>query len=81
MKKCTGSSAIDSWDQVMHRLFSPYVKLYVGMSFISTYLIVAHRNLISLYDMAETKRQGWVDTIKVAKDHVRSLNIKKRPKN
>ena len=49
MKESTAD--IDTWDQVMHRLFAPFVKLYTEMAFVSTYLIVAHRNLLSLYDM------------------------------
>ena len=40
-------------------------------------MVLAHRNLISLYDMSISYK--WVDTIKISDDHVRQLQIKKRP--
>ena len=46
----------------------------------STFTIVAHRNMISLFDMGSvgaTKDQ-WEDTLKLGADHVRRLCIKKR---
>ena len=47
----------------------------------STFLIVAHRNLISMYDMrAKDPEDGWIDTKKISDDFVRSINIKKRKK-
>lgn len=48
---------IDTWDEVIHERVSPFVKLFVDIRSISTFIIVAHRNLLSLYDM------GDLDTI------------------
>ena len=79
--KMMTKSYIESWNQVMHRRFSQYVKLYTEMVNFSTFLIVAHRNLISMYDMrAENPDEGWVDTKKISDNFVRSINIKKRKK-
>lgn len=72
-------SYIESWNQVMHRRFSQYVKLYTEMVNFSTFLIVAHRNLISMYDMRKTDK-AWVDTKRISDSFVRSVNIKKRAK-
>ena len=43
-------------------------------------MIVAHRNLLSLYDMG--LKDSWVDTIQVldSQDHIRKIQIKKRPR-
>ena len=74
-------SEVDSWDQLMHRRFSNYVKLFSDMAIFSTYLVVAHRNLISLYCMGSLN--AWIDTIEAlegSSDHVRKLQIKKRPR-
>jgi len=35
----------------MHKRFSQFVRLYSCMVNFSTFLIVAHRNMLSLYDM------------------------------
>ena len=74
-------SYIESWNQVMHRRFSQYVKLYTEMVNFSTFLIVAHRNLISMYDMRKPETdKAWVDTKRISDSFVRSVNIKKRAK-
>ena len=43
-------------------------------------MVVAHRNLLSLYDMGS--RSCWIDTIGFSRnDHVHDVKIKKRPKH
>ena len=74
------SHEIDSFDQVMHRNCCEYVNLYPQIAVLSTYMIVAHRNMISLYDMGAMDKQ-WIDTVKVGENHVRRLQVKKMPKN
>lgn len=64
----------------MHERVAPFVKLYASMANFTTYMIVAHRNLLSLYDMG--MKDIWVDTIQVldSQDHVRKIQVKKRPR-
>ena len=80
---------IDTWDEVIHERVSHYVKLFIDIRTIATFIVVAHRNLLSLYDVGDNDsrredRSGnidrWVDTIQVhkEKDFIRSLAIKKR---
>ena len=72
--KALKANKFESWDSVIHRRFSNYVKLYTDMVMFGTYLIIAHRNLISLYNMGHDNR--WIDTVVAlggSSDHVRSL--------
>ena len=38
---------------------APFVKLYVEITNFATYMIIAHRNLLSVFDLAA---KSWVDT-------------------
>ena len=50
--------------------------MYVQMINFATFTIVAHRNLLSMYNMGS--RDMWEDTIQVSEDYVRNCQIKKR---
>ena len=44
---------------------------------LATFTIVAHRNLISLYDLRE-ESNDWIDTKRVSDDYIRDISIEKR---
>lgn len=45
---------------------------------LATFTIVAHRNLISMYDMRKDER-GWIDTKYIGKmNHIRDISIEKK---
>ena len=73
-------STLDAWSEVLHERVAPFVKLYSSMTNFMTFMIVAHRNLLSLYDLG--LKDNWVDTIQVldSQDHIRNVQIKKRPR-
>ena len=68
--------SLDFMEQVIHRRAAPFYRMYVQMINFATFTIVAHRNLISLYNMGSSDR--WEDTIQISKDYVRNCQIKKR---
>ena len=72
---------LDEWKEVIHKRVSSYVKLYNTVTNFSTFMILSHRNLLSIYDLGVNNR--WVDTVKILDDsdnHIRKMQIKKRPK-
>ena len=70
---------IKDWSLVLHSNIADYVKLYQEMLNFQTLMVVAHRNLLSLYDTGS--KGGWVDTIMLDQSHIRLLRIKKRPRH
>lgn len=55
--------------------YSKYVKLYTKFLEFSIFILVAHRNYISSYDMSANNGQGkWIKHYKVSEnDHVRDI--------
>lgn len=68
---------MNSIHQVIHKRVAPYFALYQEMVNLSTFMIVSHRNLLSLYDMGPSDK--WIDTIKLSNDFIREIVIEKRP--
>ena len=51
------------------------------MAIFSKFIIVAHRNMLSLFDMSDNQDAVWIDTIEISeKDHIREVQIKMRPR-
>ena len=59
MQKVT--NLLDEWNEVLQKLVSPYVKLYTEVSNLATFMILAHRNLLSIFDLGQDR--CWVDTV------------------
>lgn len=43
-------------------------------------MLVAHRNMISVYDMSSAKGSDWIDTFSFDGGFIRQMFIKKRDK-
>ena len=74
-------NTLDGWNEVIHKRVSPFVLLYSEVTNFATYMIVAHRHLLSIYDLGIEK--CWTDTVQLlsdSKNHIRNMQIKKRPK-
>ena len=64
---------LDGWEEVLHERVAPFFKLYTAIENIGTFLIVSHRNMLSVYNMGEKeenvvenedeKSSAWVDTV------------------
>ena len=86
MEEMRDDSKDDAWDKALHQQISPFVKLYSQMTLFSQNMIVAHRNMISIYNLGITQEikeslensSAWTDTVKVSNsaDHVRQMMIK-----
>lgn len=65
----------------MHKRLANYVRLYSQIINFSTYMIVAHRDMISIFDMRNERMiaNQWVDTMKMP-GHVRNMFMQKKPK-
>lgn len=70
------------WDCILHYRIAQYCKLYTQILNYSLYMLVSHRNMISVFDMTKTQgRQAkWIDTIKFNEGHIRQMFIKKNSK-
>ena len=42
---------ISKWDWVLHRRISRFCRLYTSILNFNMYMLVSHRNMISIYDM------------------------------
>ena len=87
----------DKWHWVTHKRVSRFFRLYTQILNFNMYMLVSHRNMISVYDMTTSEHQakivdarsngGWIKTIQFEKDskvdgeHIRQMFIKKRPKS
>ena len=71
-------------DHVVDMRVANYFRLYSKIISFSLFMIVAHRDMISVYDFRVEKDQTegkWTDTHSFGKDHIRAIFLKKRPKN
>lgn len=67
------------WDHIVHNRIANYFKLYTQILNYSTFILVSHRNMISVYDMANRGDDNdWLDTIKFDEGHIRHMSIKRR---
>lgn len=48
MKKTVGK-----WDWAIHKRIAKYFKIYTQVLNFSMYMLVSHRNMISIYDMTK----------------------------
>lgn len=73
---------IAKWDWVIHRRIAKYFRLYSQILNFSMYMLVSHRNMISIFDMTGTQAEGghWVQTISFSQGAIRQMLIKKRSK-
>ena len=44
---------VDKWDWVVHKRISKYFRLYTQILNFSIYMLVSHRNMISIYDISK----------------------------
>ena len=71
----------DMWDYVIHNRISDYFRMYTQHLNFSNFLLVSHRNMISVYRKTTSPQDdGWVDTIKFSEGFVRNMFMKKRSK-
>lgn len=63
---------LDEWEEVLHERVAPFCKLYTAIENIGTFMIVSHRNMLSVFNMGEKeevvenedeKSTAWVDTV------------------
>ena len=47
-----------TWDVVIHKRISGYFRLYSQIQIFSMYLLVSHRNMISVYQMTKSDKGG-----------------------
>ena len=69
---------------MIHRRVANFVQLYTQVINYSTFMLVTHRNMISVYNMKKKKgNNNWGDTIHFPLNYgyIRKLFIKKRPKD
>lgn len=63
----TKESSHRKWSRIVHALVSKYVRLFTCIINYSMYILVSHRNMISVFAMDDGNTQGeigsWVDTI------------------
>ena len=46
---------LTQWRWVVQKRVAPYFRLYTSILVFSMYLLVSHRNMISIYDMSKEK--------------------------
>ena len=83
---------VRKWNWVIHRRIAKFFRMYTQILNYNTYMLVSHRNMISIYDMTQhTQQQGgdneelargaWIKTISFGDAGViRKMFIKKREK-
>ena len=68
------------FDIICHRRIAKYFNIYSGIINFQTFMLVSHRNHISVFDMAKTE---WVKGVMFSfgkTDFIRLLAVKKKPK-
>ena len=55
---------MEKWRWIIHRRISKYFRLYSSIVNFSMYMLVSHRNMISIYDMSKEKKEGDYDRTK-----------------
>ena len=63
------------WDIVLHRRIADYFKIYTTILNFANFILVAHRNMISVYDM---NNAAWDPHVKKFDDPIRVMSVKKR---
>ena len=63
------------WDIVLHRRISDYFKIYTSIINFANFIIVAHRNLISIFNM---NNNDWEPHVSTFKEPIRVISVKKR---
>ena len=44
------------WDFVLHKRISMHCKIYSGLLNFSEFMVVSHRNMVSIYDMSRSEK-------------------------
>ena len=52
---------IERWRWVIHKRIAKYFRLYTSILNFSMYILVSHRNMISVYDMSKEQQEGDYD--------------------
>lgn len=64
------------WSVVIHRRIADYFKLYTTICNFRMFLLVGHRNMISVYD---TTNETWLpNALTEFSEPIRSISVKKR---
>ena len=71
---------------MVHKRIANYCKLYSGLVNFSEFMVVSHRNMVSIYDMSKSEERdsqgklvsGWIETFKHDNGYIRQMVIKKR---
>ena len=67
------------WDTIVHNRIANYFKLYTQILNYSTFILVSHRDMISVYDNTNGREDSdWIDTIQFKEGNVRHMSIKRR---
>ena len=70
---------ITVWDHILHKRIANYFKLYTQILNYSTFILVSHRNMISVYDNTNGgENSDWLDTILLEEGNIRHMSIKRR---
>ena len=69
----------DMWNWIVHKRIARYFRLYTQILNFSVYMLVSHRNMVSIYDMSSHSDQ-WIQTLSFDEGMVRTMLIKKRPR-
>ena len=73
---------ISSWDHILHNRIANYFKMYTQILNYSTFILVSHKNMISVYDNTNHGEENdWIDTIILKEGNIRHMSIKRRLKD
>lgn len=61
------------WDTVLDRRVSEYVRLYTNILNFMTFMVVSHRNMVSIFDMTKgsSAEAKWIETHKFDQGNIR----------
>ena len=62
------------WDIVLHRRISDYFKIYTTILNFANFILVAHPNMISVYNM---NNSAWEENIASFSDPIKVISVKK----
>ena len=51
----------DVWDMALSKRICRHFKIYTQIANFSMYILVSHRNMISVYDMTKKKSTKWLE--------------------
>ena len=70
-----------SWDHILDKRIAQFFKLFSSIVNFSTFMLVSHRNMISVYDTTQLSSDAeWIDTFTVSNSFIRHMFLKKRDK-